>query len=295
MQSNVNLRAALAESWGILRENPKQWILVLLVFVIPAIPFPFLEYSEENPWPSILLGIASPIWIALGLWLSTGLTLLSIRAAAGEPWSVGNLFDGGRWIMRFLGIHLSILVLMIPCMVVWGLAYFLLFISTTQEDAMLASSAEAAGELAKDFDFSPASIALSLLVSLVISWISAWFYFAWYLAVDKDMPWMEAEKHSFKMVRGMLVMLTLVLFVLCLPMDFLSVLPIPALITMIFYQVTMLFWSLIAAILYRERLREMEAEGGHPLGRRSMLSLPREDDPWEVADEAVVENQQVAD
>ena len=181
------------------------------------------------------------------------------------------------------------------CMLIWVVGLFPLFMVNTPEDVLWPSNAVAAGEVVADFEFMGRRIVMLTLLQVLIAGISAWFSFAWYLAVDKEMSWLEAVKHSFNMARGMVIVLSLIQLLNYLPSYLFALLPIPEFLSTLIYPVPMVFLSLITAILYRERLREMEADGGHPLGRRSRLNLPREDDPWEVADEDGVENKQVAD
>ena len=260
MQSNVNLRAALLETNYIIRANPEKFVfltvVILLKYIIIAggMFYIFTAFAWTSSSQQIMgyALAAFVVGVLLAIWFACGLTLQSIRAAGGEAWSVGDLFSGGPWMASFIGLSaLTFIPANIPI-------------------------------LDSYFKIIPDIASFDILPAVFSAWFSALFSFAWYLIVDKNMGCLDAVKHGFNMVRGLILVLTaihlikiVVNFILSL---FLFHWAWGIVIGVIIYVLTYFF----LAILYRERLRDMEAEGGHPLGRVSLLSLSPEEAPWEV-------------
>lgn len=281
MGKSISLRAALSETLLILRANPINAILVFLINAILSLGMLALGGStDQNPLGIIALYVTLPTLLLI-LWIWPGMSLMALRAASGESWNVGHMFAGGRWIGRYLGI---LTVIMLPMVVVASIAipvdgvFFFDPIQQEAGDSDLGDVDTAQGEIESQvqtaYSFWELFVELGFIVLVAAVWAA--FSFPWFLAIDKEMGVFNAIKYGFELVRSIYPKVLICYALIFAPDSMLFFLPGSDAWSWLLSGVLSVPFTFLLAILYRERLRQWEAEAGQPLRHESMLSLPRE-------------------
>lgn len=279
MGDSISLRAALSETLQILRANPIHAILVFLINAILALSMLALGgITDQNPLGIIAPYVTVPA-ILLTLWTMPGMSLMALRAASGESWNVGHMFAGGRWIWRYLGILMIILILIAIVGTIVSPFYAMLSIEPSQRDesdSALVGSDLAQGEIESTVYSSWGRHIAAAGSNIFFAAIYAAISFSWYLVIDKEMGVSNAIKHGFVLVRSIYpkVLIWYVLFYAPNSLQF--YVPGSDALSWLLRGVLYVLTAFVLTILYRERLRQWEAEAGQPLRHESMLSLPRE-------------------